>query len=176
MMAVQLLLLLALVGPLCALPTSSPTQISHNSLLTTADVTTLGSRMVHRPSDEPIHSTVPDIKSAVVTDSVSTASLDLTTELTTIQKSVELHTSMAPKTKETPKLLTTVPLEPAHTTVQDPSVTTGEIETKDELIDNQGTDLTTGQIVGIIIGALLAVIIVAAVVIAAVRRMGKYSP
>lgn len=35
--------------------------------------------------------------------------------------------------------------------------------------------LSSGQVAGIVIGALLALVIVTAVVIAAIRRMGKYS-
>lgn len=58
--------------------------------------------------------------------------------------------------------------EPALKTV----IETGRDEV--EVEDSEG--LSTGQVVGIVFGALVAVVIIIAVIVVVVRRMGQYSP
>ncbi|KPP72718.1 hypothetical protein Z043_108254 [Scleropages formosus] len=84
-------------------------------------------------------------------------------------------TTAVPHAAEGPAV-TEAPLSDAHTT---PAEDTG---TKEELLlmptvlveETEGA-LTTGQVVGIAVGALLALAIVVAVAAMAVRRMGQYS-
>ncbi|KAM6928772.1 podoplanin [Lycodopsis pacificus] len=47
---------------------------------------------------------------------------------------------------------------------------------EDVVVEDTAEGLSSGQVVCIVIGSLLATVIVIAVVIAMVRRMGKYSP
>lgn len=223
-MKVQLLLLLALVGLLCAFTSASPTAVptvstqlapEENTPAETAAVEmTVDSFTILTTWISPIPTTVP----AQSTTKVFTefAAVSTTPALTEAEAPSTANTE-GPTETETPAETedpgteapaeTEGPTESEDPGTEDPSETEGpgteapaetegptetedpgmegaskmdktERETNGEMIIDNGTEdgLSSGQIVSIVVGALLAVAVTAAVVIVVVRRMGKYSP
>ncbi|XP_061759788.1 podoplanin [Nerophis ophidion] len=184
-MNVQLLLLLAVCAFTHASPTALPTDRDIFATDSVADITsqaTEGSKdlevVTGPPTTEP-----PTAAEQVATDIVTEApSPQVTTngrEGPTLETETPAPAATAepePLTTEPPAVQTDVPTEPA---VVSPQWTeTSQANTADEVLveDDAAEGLSSGQVVGIVIGALLAVVIVGAVVVAVVRRMGKYSP
>ncbi|XP_071331905.1 podoplanin [Trachinotus anak] len=186
MMNVQLLLLLALVGPFCAspiLPTGTASGITSDDPRAATEASGLDHTVVTgAPATEP--ATAP----AEVTPEAATEAATLTMKVST--EEAPLTFSPVPASTEASIALNTdhasvesaapTAEHKAQTTEVQPQVTTaatGKEPNGEVLIeDSEKGGLSSGQVVGIVIGALLAVVIVVAVVIAAVRRMGKYSP
>ncbi|XP_076019558.1 podoplanin [Genypterus blacodes] len=103
------------------------------------------------------------------------------TEATTAESLVTEATAVAATAKAAPQITdaTAVVTEaPAAPEVHTPQAEVIPVEAGEQVIveNDEEESLTPGQIAGIVIGALLSVGIVIVVVIAAVRRMGKYSP
>ncbi|XP_051281910.1 podoplanin isoform X1 [Dicentrarchus labrax] len=189
-MNVQLLLLLALVGPFCvftrASPTVIPTQLTDVLTATEADAplgttTALKEELTVVTGPSP---TEPAAAPEGVATDVSTVAAPPATTVVTEQSIVETETPAAayseapePLITDPPAVETAAPTEAAEAV--DPPAGTASAEGKqlEDVIleDETGDGLSSGQVVGIVIGALLAVVIVIAVVIAVVRRMGKYS-
>ncbi|KAM9350792.1 podoplanin isoform 2-T2 [Symphorus nematophorus] len=185
-MNVQLLLLVALVGPFCAFTRASPTEIptSLDEITEAAEVVPEATEAAKEeltavtgpPSTEP-----PAAPEEVVTEVVTDAAPEdpvVTEEAVLMTEGPVVSTAApGPLITEAPALETAAPTEEAK--IEDEPVVTAaaEVETGGDVVIEGETEegLSSGQVVGIVIGALLAVIIVIAVVIAAVRRMGKYS-
>ncbi|XP_019115623.1 podoplanin isoform X1 [Larimichthys crocea] len=198
-MNVQLLLLLALVGPFCAFthasPTALPTEVSDMVTATETDISADATAAPDTP-DAPATQGTLDADLSIVTGPPATepaaAPEEVATEVVTeaAPPAVTVNTeeaiveTVAPTpaaaTNEAPEPLITDPpiVETAAPTMAGEAEVVAEVTEKSEdvlLTDDTPGDLSYGQIVGIVIGALLAVVIVIAVVIAVVRRMGKYS-
>lgn len=184
-MKVQLLLLLALVGPFCAFTRASPTGLpiptTEEIPVTAEDVVTDATEV---SKEEPVTgppATAPAAAPEEVATEVFTEAAPLST-VNTEEAGVETETPV-PSTPAAPEPLVTdahveteAPTEAAEVDV--PAEATAPVEAgQDVIVEDEIQDgLSSGQVVGIVIGALLAVVIVIAVVIAVVRRMGKYSP
>ncbi|XP_054905838.1 mucin-2 isoform X1 [Poeciliopsis prolifica] len=194
-MKVQLLLLLALAGPLCSFTRASPTTVTSYS------------SSVTKKAEETIITGPPPTDPQVAPQDVefSTAATEANTDVSTTESNLILGTTSVEVTRA-PTVHTSTSAEtaspPPETTAAPIFETTGSEETSSPFIDGTeapidptmspgattGTDndnagvtvetqegLSTGQIVGIVFGAMVAVVIVIAVVIAVLRRMGKYS-
>ncbi|XP_035512726.1 mucin-7 [Morone saxatilis] len=197
-MNVQLLLLLALVGPFCvftrASPTSIPTELADVGTATEANVpldTTSAPKeeltVVTGPSPtEPV--AAPEKVSTVASTEAAPPAITVITEQSIVETEAPAAASTEapaaasteapePLISDPPAVETAAPTEAAKA-VDPPAVTTAaKGEQNDEVIlEDETGGLSSGQVVGIVIGALLAVVIVIAVVIVVVRRMGKYSP
>ncbi|XP_040049390.2 podoplanin [Gasterosteus aculeatus] len=204
-MNVQLLLVLALVGPFCAFTHASPTEIPKDLDESDGAVADLGPAVTEAsamdltvtpdpPATEP--ETSPEdvaategaatTEAAAATEAATATEAAASTEVVTgtALPSTALNTEDTVKT-EAPAASTASP-EPIVTEVDitDPSNTAeGEVQPteavteKAVVVEEQSDEgMSSGQVVGVVIGALLAVVIAIAVVIAVVRRMGKYSP
>ncbi|TDH10650.1 hypothetical protein EPR50_G00078190 [Perca flavescens] len=201
-MNVQLLLLLALVGPFCAFTHASPTEIpAHDDEITETvadiipeateapkeDLTVITGPPATEPAAAPeeVATEVPEevateVHVEVATEVVTEAALPAFT-VNTEEAVVETEAPSAAATAAAPEpLITDAPV--VETEASDEST---DVEVQPEVTeatetvvveDNTAEGLSSGQVVGIVIGALLAVVILIAVVIAVVRRMGKYSP
>lgn len=189
-MKVQLLLLLALVGPFCAFTHASPTALPED----------LDTGVTEMPPEVPEVTEAPKEELTVLTGAPDTdppaAPEEVVTEAATEAAPpapVETEASIVetegppavteglpePLVTEAPAVVTAAPTEAAPEEEEKQPVATAAAELEpDVVIEEEATHdgLSSGQVVGIVIGALLAVVIVIAVVIAAVRRMGKYSP
>ncbi|XP_043982049.1 transcription initiation factor TFIID subunit 12 isoform X2 [Gambusia affinis] len=192
-MKVQLLLLLALAGPLCSFTRASPTTVtSYYSLVTkeTEETIVTGPSPTDpqvAPQDVVLSTTEKEANTDVPTTE-SNQILDTTTvEVTgapTVHTSASAETtSPPPETTAAPAFETSVPEETSspfiHETVApitSADATAGTDNGSAGVTVETEESLSTGQIVGIVIGAIVAVVIVIAVVIAVLRRMGKYSP
>lgn len=200
-MNVQLLLLLALVGPFCAFthanPTPLPTQLDVGITETAAEGapdTTEGPKDDLTVFTGPPSTEVAAAPEVLATEAVTAAALPpatVNTEEPVVETDAPVAAATAaaavpepepepePLNTDPPAVVTAAPTVTAE--IEDEPVATAGAKVEDneeDVVVEEGTDdgLTSGQVVGIVIGALLAVIIVIAVVIAAVRRMGKYSP
>ncbi|XP_070823688.1 podoplanin [Chaetodon trifascialis] len=190
-MNVQLLLLMALVGPFCtfthASPTVFPTSADDGVTEITADTT---ADATHNPKDNLNVVTGPPPTDPVaapgeVATEVATVAVPPSPAVTTEEPIAETQAPIVvtappppppePVNTDAPAVETAAPSEVTEADV--PSKGTA-VEPHEEVVVEGGNveGLSSGQVVGIVIGALLAVVIVIAVVIAAVRRMGKYSP
>ncbi|XP_040916959.1 podoplanin [Toxotes jaculatrix] len=181
-MNVQLLLLLALVGPFCAfthaIPTTIPTQAYYETTEREADVTsgvTEASKQntavfTGPPATEPAAAPA-EVTTEAVTEAPPSSVMENTEEPTTPPSTVEASES---RITDPPPVETAAPTEPAEAVVQSEATAAAKEEAGEDVVIED--KLSSGQIIGIVIGALLAVVIVIAVVIAVVRRMGKYSP
>ncbi|XP_061910403.1 podoplanin isoform X1 [Entelurus aequoreus] len=180
-MNVQLLLLLAVCAFTHASPTALPTERGIFATDSVADVTSEATEASkdHEVVTGPPTTEPPTAEQQVTTDTVTEApSPQVTTngEEETETPAPAATAEPEPLSTEPPAVETDVPTEPA---VVSPQWTeASQTNTGDEVIveDEAAEGLSSGQVVGIVIGALLAVIIVGAVVVAVVRRMGKYSP
>ncbi|XP_007553433.1 podoplanin isoform X1 [Poecilia formosa] len=198
-MKVQLLLLLALAGPLCSFTRASPTTVaSYSSSAPEETKTTVITGP--SPTDPPV---APQDATLSTAEPVATTEADIdvpTTESNQIPETTTVEVNEAPTVHTLAFAETSSP--PPETTAAPAFETTASEETSSPLKDETeapidptmsadeatGTDggnadltveteegMSTGQIVGIVIGAIVAVVIVIAVVIAVLRRMGKYS-
>ncbi|XP_076596130.1 podoplanin [Chaetodon auriga] len=189
-MNVQLLLLMALVGPFCTFTHASPTVFpSQPDVWTTTIVADVTPDATHYPQDNHNVVTGPPPTDPVaapeeVATQVTILAVPFSPALTTEEPIAETEAPTPaaatapppePVNTDAPAVETRAPSEVTEADVQ-PKVTA--VEPDEEVVVEGGNDegLSSGQVVGIVIGALLAVVIVIAVVIAAVRRMGKYSP
>lgn len=183
-MKVQLLLLLALVGPFCAFTRASPTGLP---LDTTEGIPVTAGDVVPdttEVSKEELITGPPPTAPAVAPQDAMTEVVTETAPLSTVITEEAVVETDAPvvSTAAAPEpLITDAPaVTAAPTEVADvdvPAETTAPMAGQDVIVEEEIEDgLSSGQVVGIVIGALLAVVIVIAVVIAVVRRMGKYSP
>ncbi|XP_008413001.1 podoplanin isoform X2 [Poecilia reticulata] len=197
-MKVQLLLLLALAGPLCSFTRASPTTVtSFSSLVTEEAETTIitGPSPTNpqvAPQDAALSTAEPVAATEADTDVPTTGSnqiLDTTTvgvtEAPTMHTSAFAETaSPPPETTAAPGFQTTASEEASSPFNDETEAPIDPTSSADEVTGTDSGDVTveteeglsTGQIVGIVIGAIVAVVIVIAVVIAVLRRMGKYSP
>ncbi|XP_041802170.1 classical arabinogalactan protein 7 [Chelmon rostratus] len=186
-MNVQLLLLVALVGPFCAYTHASPTAVPTESDVGVthflADVTAEATEsaiddltvVTGPPPTDPVAApeqlTTEDAPLAAASPALSTEEPVAETEAPTAVPTP----APEPFNTDSPAVETAAPSDATVAEVQ-PEVTAGEPSEGVVVEEGENENLTSGQVVGIVIGALLAVVIVIAVVIAAVRRMGKYSP
>ncbi|XP_078110824.1 podoplanin [Sander vitreus] len=199
-MNVQLLLLLALVGPFCAFTHASPTEIPpHPDDEITETVADIISEATEAPKEDLTVITGPpatqpaaapeeaatevpkDFAADVVTEAALPAFTFNTEEaVVETEAPAAAATAAAPEPEplitDAPVVETKAPDESAE--VEGQSEVTEAAKTVEEVLveDNTEEGLSSGQVAGIVIGALLAVVILIAVVIAVVRRMGKYSP
>ncbi|XP_035761581.1 podoplanin isoform X2 [Neolamprologus brichardi] len=203
-MKVQLLLLSALVGLLCAFtsanPITDPTELHSSSVVVTeeeaATGVTLGANptpvVTGHPPSEPTavhfeitthvfndHMTVPvPTTEALVTETeapnTSTQYAEYTSEETTSSTEQVLSESQTDDLTET--MGSTGTVIPADTEGIAERVGPVGTETTDLIIEDPEEALSSGQIVGIVVGALLAVAVIIAVVIVVLKRMGEYSP
>ncbi|KAM4609736.1 podoplanin [Polymixia lowei] len=181
-MKVQLLLLLALVGPFCGFTRASPTDLPLISTVwpwtaagTDAPESTMGPQVVITGAPSSAPEAVPEVLATVVymqeTDKPNTS--------TDPPIQPEEHGPVAtdaPDMGKTVPAVTDVPEAPVD--VQPENTASTDVDTHNEVVVEDNTDdgVSSGQVVGIVIGALVAVVIVIAVVIAVMKRMGKYSP
>ncbi|XP_031582340.1 podoplanin [Oreochromis aureus] len=204
-MKVQLLLLSALVGLLCAFtsanPITGPTALYSTSVAITEGEDTPGVTLeadptlvvTDHPPSEPTtvhfeiathifndHTTVPVLTTEAevqVTEAPNTSTqyAEYTSEETTSS------TEQVFSDPQTDDLAGT--MSPTGTVI--PAATEGTAErvgpvgteTTDLIIEEDTEEaLSSGQIVGIVVGALLAVAVITAVVIVVLKRMGEYSP
>ncbi|XP_027876760.1 podoplanin isoform X2 [Xiphophorus couchianus] len=198
-MKVQLLLLLALAGPLCSFTRASPTTVtSYSSLVTKEAEETIitgpsptdpqvAPQDVVLSTTEPVAATEasPDVPTTESNQILDTTTVEVT-EAPTVHTSASAETaSPPPETTAAPAFETSGPEETSSPFIDETVAPIDPITSADA---TPGTDngtagvtvenedgLSTGQIVGIVIGAIVAVVIVIAVVIAVLRRMGKYS-
>ncbi|KAF3696732.1 hypothetical protein EXN66_Car012410 [Channa argus] len=183
-MNVQLLLLLALVGPFCAFTHASPTMLTTIRETATSDIAQGTSEATHFTHASTTEETMaPRGHTPTVSDIDATTNnpTDANTDTTTVAPTDDPRD--APTSTTQSKFLITPPpvvtdkvsTEPGTTYMIDTDI---EAETAKGVVVEETVQegLSSGQIVGIVIGALLAVVIVIAVVIAVVKRMGKYSP
>nr|XP_004554184.2 podoplanin isoform X2 [Maylandia zebra] len=204
-MKVQLLLLSALVGLLCAFtsanPITDPTELHNSSVVITEGETTPGVALVanattvvtsHPPSVPTTahfeitthvfndHTSVPvPTTEALVTETEApntpTQYAEYTSEETTSSTEQVLSESQTDDLTETMGPTGTV--IPADTEGTAERVGPVGTETTDLIIEEDTEEaLSSGQIVGIVVGALLAVAVITAVVIVVLKRMGEYSP
>uniref|UniRef100_A0A096M5F1 Uncharacterized protein n=1 Tax=Poecilia formosa TaxID=48698 RepID=A0A096M5F1_POEFO len=194
-MKVQLLLLLALAGPLCSFtratnpPLSYPvdkndrptTVASYSSSAPEETKTTVITGP--SPTDPPV---APQDATLSTAEPVATTEADIdvpTTESNQIPETTTVEVNEAPTVHTLAFAETSSP--PPETTAAPAFETTASEETSSPLKDETEAPIdptmsadeegmSTGQIVGIVIGAIVAVVIVIAVVIAVLRRMGKY--
>ncbi|XP_034733679.1 podoplanin isoform X2 [Etheostoma cragini] len=186
-MNVQLLLLLALVGPFCALTHASPTEIPPQPDETLNTVTDIIPETTDSPKEELTVITGPPatepaaapekVATEVVTEP-ATPFFTVNTDVIETEAPSVATTAAAPEPliTDAPVVETEAATEPADVEEQlevtEAAQTVGGMGIEDDTEEG----LSSGQVVGIVIGALLAVVILIAVVIAVVRRMGKYSP
>ncbi|XP_070766538.1 podoplanin isoform X2 [Enoplosus armatus] len=190
-MNVQLLLLLALVGPFSAFTHASPTEIPADlDVGITETVADVAPDATNAPKEDHAVVTGPpatepaaapeEVATEVVTEAAPPSYTVNTEEPVVDTEAPAAVATAAPEPLITlpPAVETAVPTEKADAEVITEATGATEAEAGDKVVVEDDTDegLSSGQVVGIVIGALLAVIIVIAVVIAVVRRMGKYSP
>ncbi|KAM4736826.1 podoplanin [Anableps anableps] len=197
-MKVQLLVLLALAGPLCSFTRASPVTVSTEFMkvetATKEETGTIGIPSADPqavPQDVTISTEEPVATSKAHTD-VTNTEPELITETTVegtgapaVYTSASAETTLLPAVATvTPAPETTAPEETTSPFPKEPKAPTNpedptervDNDTRVEIEDDLEEGLSTGQIVGIVIGAIMAVVFVIAVVIAVLRRMGKYSP
>lgn len=193
-MNVQLLLLLALVGPFCAFTRASPTALPTEAFAVTeanADISE-GTEAAKEelsvvtgpPSTVPAAApeqlateVVTEVATEVVTEAAVVPDVVVTDEaVVETEHPVVAATAPEPLITEAPVVETAAPTDAANAEDEPAATAAAGVETKEDENVIIEESLSSGPVVGIVIGALLAVIIVIAVVIAAVRRMGKYSP
>ncbi|XP_036961470.1 guanine nucleotide-binding protein G(s) subunit alpha isoforms XLas [Acanthopagrus latus] len=197
-MNVQLLLLLALAGPFCALTHASPTALPEDlgdegDLPTVTEGPKLDLSLV---TGAPAATEAAEVaQDQVVTDAAVAAEIDAATAapgeaateaapavVLTEEPVADTEAPVASTAAAPEQLITEAPAveAPAPTDEAEgedpPVVPTSAAEVEEEVLYVEVEGLSSGQVAGIVIGALLAVVILIAVVIAAVRRMGKYSP
>lgn len=186
-MNVQLLLLLALVGPFCAFTHASPTEIPPE--LGTTGIAELPHVTGAAAATEASKEDLPEVTGPPATEPAAVPAQGTEVAVTEAAPAItvanteasEADTSAATETQQ-PLTTNAHPVETAApTTVAEgqPEVTAAaETETKEGVVVEGETEegMTSGQVAGIVIGALLAVVIVTCVVVGMVRRMGKYSP
>ncbi|XP_021421296.2 cytochrome c1 [Oncorhynchus mykiss] len=171
MIKVQLLLLLGLVGPFCAVAHASTLVTPLERVLDTPAATDILEGATDAPTAEPNAADDEVITKAPATDKPVTTQVDEAAPNVTEAAPTETEATEAAgqeaATMEAPAVATMTPANPEATAA-------AEADEEELVVEEEGTG--SGQVVGIVIGALVAVIIVIAVVIALVRRMGKYSP
>ncbi|XP_042159537.1 cytochrome c1-like [Oncorhynchus tshawytscha] len=169
MIKVQLLLLLGLVGPFCAVAHASTLVTPLERVSDIPAATDILEGATDAPTAEPKTATDEVGTKAPATDKPVTTQVDEAAPNVTEAAPTETEATEAAgqeaATTEAPAVATMAPANPEAT---------AEAEEEELVVEEEGTG--SGQVVGIVIGALVAVIIVIAVVIALVRRMGKYSP
>ncbi|KAM8862433.1 podoplanin isoform 2-T2 [Spinachia spinachia] len=198
-MNVQLLLALALVGPFCAFTHASPTEIpkvldveSGGAVAEpAADVTQApavdSTVITGPPATEPqaVPEEVATTEAAAATEAAPATEVATEAALSTITLTTEevvVETEVQAAATSSPEPLFT---DPAVVDTADPSDTTADevqptghfkVTDKPVVVEAESdAAMSSGQVVGIVIGALFVVVIAIAVVIAVVRRMGKYS-
>ncbi|XP_069545213.1 podoplanin [Brachyistius frenatus] len=183
-MKVQLLLLVALVGPFCAFTHASPTEIPTGlDSGTTERVTEV--IYITEPSKEELTAVTgpPATEPALVPEFVIVTTPPSDTfapKEAVVATKIPANTITAapePLLTDAPVFETEGPTEDTEAVDKPEMTIPAKVDATEEVVIVTQTDeLTSGHVVGIVIGAILAVIIVIAVVIAVVRRMGKYSP
>ncbi|XP_063321412.1 podoplanin isoform X1 [Pelmatolapia mariae] len=213
-MKVQLLLLSALVGLLCAFtsanPITDPTELYSSAVAITEGEATAGVTLVNNPvvtslpPSEPTtvhveitthvfndHTTVPALTTearAQVTETEAPNTPTQYTEYTSEETPSSTEQVFSePQTDDLAETMgptgTVIPADTEGTAERVGPVgteTTGLIIEEDtegeESVGERREALSSGQIVGIVVGALLAVAVITAVVIVVLKRMGEYSP
>ncbi|XP_073675283.1 podoplanin [Garra rufa] len=186
MMRIALLLLVTLAGPFCTftqastlvVPTSIDTTPESNLGTNLPEGTAQTEKTVAQDAVSTPAPTTEATEAAASTKEGSVAS----TAAPVIQSEAPLETTTLTDTTQTTEAVAPAPEEtdaPENTTSIEPSAEPKDaVETQSEPseveMDNEG--MGTGQLAGIVIGALITVIIVIAVIILVVRRMGQYSP
>nr|XP_046222195.1 cytochrome c1-like [Oncorhynchus gorbuscha] len=172
MIKVQLLLLLGLVGPFCAVAHASTLVTPLERVSDIPAATDILEGATNAPTAEPKTAADEVVTKAPATDKPVTTQVDEAAPNVTEAAPTETEATEAAgqeaATTEAPAVATMAPANPEATAA-------AEAE-EEELVVEEEEGTGSGQVVGIVIGALVAVIIVIAVVIALVRRMGKYSP
>ncbi|KAM8754794.1 podoplanin [Acanthopagrus schlegelii] len=205
-MNVQLLLLLALAGPFCALTHASPTALPEDvgdegdlpavtegpkldlSLVTGAPAATEAAEVAQDQvvTDAAVEAEI-EAETAAPGEAATAAPGEAATEaapavVLTEEPVADTEAPVASTAAAPEQLITEAPAVEAPAPTEEaekedpPVVPTSAAEVEEEVLYVEVEGLSSGQVAGIVIGALLAVVILIAVVIAAVRRMGKYSP
>ncbi|XP_024148792.1 podoplanin [Oryzias melastigma] len=198
-MKVQLLLLVALAGPFCAVTSASPTFPTElRSASPEENQTPSADSPVLGPVTEVITGpppTLPEVLPEILSETqpattaaptakdesfVFTESRGIFTEPVTEAATQAAETEAPAEETEAPAEETSAADAVTNPPALDSETPAESVEEQTEgLLGDEVTvdeeSLSSGQIIGIVIGALLAVVIVIAVVIAVVRRMGKYS-
>ncbi|XP_063321413.1 podoplanin isoform X2 [Pelmatolapia mariae] len=204
-MKVQLLLLSALVGLLCAFtsanPITDPTELYSSAVAITEGEATAGVTLVNNP----VVTSLPPSEPTTVHVEITTHVFNdhTTVPALTTEARAQVTETEAPNTptqyteytsEETPSSTEQVFSEPQTDDLAETMGPTGTVIPADtegtaERVGPVGTEttgliieedteeaLSSGQIVGIVVGALLAVAVITAVVIVVLKRMGEYSP
>nr|XP_043894846.1 podoplanin isoform X2 [Solea senegalensis] len=129
---------------------------------------------------EPLTSDAPVKETTTPPEETETEDLTVAIEVTTAPE-IQPEVTEAPEGQAEVTAAAEVQPEETEAPEVQPELTVATNADKmgqdEEVVVENGTEgeLSSGQVVGIVIGALLAVVIVIAVVIVVVRRMGKYS-
>ncbi|XP_038161896.1 podoplanin [Cyprinodon tularosa] len=202
-MKVQLLLLLALAGPLCSFTRASPTSVPTDVMKVGEDIITgppptspqavpviTGGSVAPKAFTE-VTTAAEDTKpttsllkmvTVAITEGASTESTILYTQSTLLPaqaSSLPPITTADPALKTTPSAVTdTLPsiTETTYSNAHKEAIDGTEENERMEIEDGQEEGLSSGHIVGIVIAAIVAVVIVGAVILSLWRKMGKYSP
>ncbi|KTF91906.1 hypothetical protein cypCar_00015592 [Cyprinus carpio] len=182
MMRIILLLLVTLTGPFCTFTQAStlvvPTAIGSTPQpnLASDSPTFTYTTEVTSPQDAVSTSEpAPEVtEAAATTEEVPMVS----TTAPVIQSEAPFETTALTDTTQSTEAVPIETTSPEATTVfaeaeMPEKVEDIESKTADEEVEDEG--MGTGQLVGIVIGALITVIVVIAVIILLVRRMGQYS-
>ncbi|KAL6459012.1 hypothetical protein MHYP_G00324840 [Metynnis hypsauchen] len=199
-----LLLLFALVGPFCAITHAStlvvPTAEDRASVTETVaeaidateppkkqDTTVVPKEVVTEVS------VLPATKAAVTETEAQVTDTEAPVVSTIVAPEEPAVTEAAPKLDQTTSVVETLAAvvtevavqteEPEETEAKEEENAAPEAEAELEQetvtqadVEVEDSGLSTGHVVGIVIGALVAVVIIIAVIVVVVRRMGQYSP
>lgn len=179
MMRIILLLLVTLAGPFCIFTQASTLMVP------TAVTATIESNRVENQTDFPAEKEGSTPQDAVSTSLPAPEATEATnaTELTAVsttppvlqseaQTDTSQSTEAGPKETKSPEASTVTKEAGAETGKAKETATPSE--TPHVEVETEG--MGTGQLVGIIFGALITVIVVIAIIILVARRMGQYSP
>ncbi|KAJ8388957.1 hypothetical protein AAFF_G00125180 [Aldrovandia affinis] len=164
MIKVQLLLLLALAGPFCAVAHAS-TLVSATALEEAA--VTEAAVAPEATGEAKEEGTAAPPEAADPTEPAPAEPLPA--------EATEAPEAPAPESTEAPE----APAEPPAAATEAPAAPPEDVDagaSPTVLVEITDDGMSTGQVVGIVIGSLLALIVVIAVVVAVIRRMGRYSP
>ncbi|XP_072569583.1 podoplanin [Paramormyrops kingsleyae] len=167
-----LLLLCALAGPLCSVTHASTIVVPTNESTTSPEVTSM-TAVTEEPTDRSM------IFSPNATEPFVTSNLTEAPEITStvVEDATEENTSVGYTTVTATDTTFTDSSTVVSTAMVDDGYATEMPHLNSSLIieDDEG-GLSTGQVVGIVIGSLVAVVVIIVVAVTGMRRMGQYSP
>ncbi|KAL7884861.1 hypothetical protein AOLI_G00076310 [Acnodon oligacanthus] len=199
-MKFELLLLFALVGPFCAITHAStlvvPTAEDLASVTFAIDATESPKEQDTTAAPEEAVTEVselPATKAAVAETEAQVTDTEAPVVSTMVAPERPAITEAVPEPDETTSVVETVApedteaavgteaAEETEAKVEENAAPEAEAELGQETetqadVEVEDSGLSTGHVVGIAIGALVAVVIIIAVIVVVVRRMGQYSP